>query len=339
MATHARRLHGLALCAGVGGLELALDLAFPGYRTVGYVEREAFAATALVARMEEARLDPAPIWDDLASFDGRPWRGKVDLISAGFPCQPFSKAGQKRGVEDERWLWPDIERICGEVCPRWIVLENVSGLVRHGLGPVLGGLARLGFDAEWALRSAEAVGAPHQRERCFLLARRVSDTERDPIRKQPERRASSAQEAEPGNAELGHMGAADLGDTKRAGLEGSPAEPEKRGRGDPGAAARSTGSDGRALAAERGGMALGGGALFPPRSDDLAMWAEVLAEAPSLEPAFCKLAHGLAADLDFARADKIQAAGNGVVPLQAASAILALADRAGWLEELMGGSG
>ena len=116
-------MNGLALCAGVGGLELGLTLAIPGYRTVGYVEREAFSASTLVGRMEEEALGPAPVWDDLSTFDGRPWRGKVDIVTAGFPCQPFSAAGKGLGTEDERWLWPDIERVIREVQPRWVFLE------------------------------------------------------------------------------------------------------------------------------------------------------------------------------------------------------------------------
>lgn len=163
-------MNGLALCAGIGGLELGVSLAEPGYRTVGYVERDPYAASCLVARMEESSLDPAPIWDDLATFDGTPWRGAVDLVTAGFPCQPFSAAGSKRGVYDHRWLWPDIERIIGEVQPGLIFLENVHGFVRRGLGAVAGGLAEMGFSAEWGHFSAAGVGAPHKRTRFFLLA-------------------------------------------------------------------------------------------------------------------------------------------------------------------------
>lgn len=94
-------MNGLALCAGVGGLELGLRLAIgPSYRTVCFVEREAFAAATLVARMEDEALDQAPVWDDLTTFDGRPWCGVVDLVAAGFPCQPLVRrrpaAGDRR---------------------------------------------------------------------------------------------------------------------------------------------------------------------------------------------------------------------------------------------------
>lgn len=167
---------GLSLCSGVGGLELGLKLALgDAYRCVGYVERDAYAAAALVARMEDEALDRAPIWDDLESFDGAAWRGCVDLVSAGFPCQPFSQAGKQLGKEDDRWLWPLVERIIRDVEPRYVVLENVPGIVRHGLDAVAGGLADLGFDAEWDLFSAAGVGAPHKRLRFFLVAHYVGN--------------------------------------------------------------------------------------------------------------------------------------------------------------------
>lgn len=120
--------------------------------------------------MEEALLDQAPIWSDLTTFDGAPWRGRVDLITAGFPCQPFSAAGSQLGLDDHRWIWPDIARIIGEVGPRYVFLENVPGVLKHGGPAVLSDLDGLGFDAEWGMLSASAVGAPHRRERWWCLA-------------------------------------------------------------------------------------------------------------------------------------------------------------------------
>lgn len=160
----------LGLCAGNGGLSLGLRLAVPSARTVCLVERESVAVADLVAKMEAGTMDAAPIWTDLATFDGNPWRGSVDLVSAGFPCQPFSAAGRVKGTKDERWLWPDIERVIGECEPGYVFIENVPGLVFHGLHDVVGGLAQLGFNAVWSLFSAAEVGAPHIRDRLFLLA-------------------------------------------------------------------------------------------------------------------------------------------------------------------------
>ena len=169
----------LSICTGIGGLDLGVRLAVPGSRVVGYVERDSYSAAVIVARMGDEALDEAPIWDDVATFDGRRWRGAVDIVTAGFPCQPWSTAGSRAGTADPRWIWPDIARIIGEVGPEWVFLENVPGLVSGGgLAEVLGSLATLGFDAEWTSVWASEVGAPHRRERVFILGRRrgVADT-------------------------------------------------------------------------------------------------------------------------------------------------------------------
>ena len=151
-------------------MELALRLAGIPARTVAHVERDAYAAATLVARMEEAHLDRAPIWSGLTTFDGGAFRGRVDLVTAGFPCQPFSSAGQRLGVDDDRWLWPAVWQCVRDMGPRFLFLENVPQLVRHGLSHVLADLAQDGWDAEWGLLTASAVGAPHKRERLWLLA-------------------------------------------------------------------------------------------------------------------------------------------------------------------------
>jgi len=163
-------LNGLALCAGVGGLELGIERVFDGYQTVAFVEGEAFAASNLVKKMEEGSLAPAPIWSDLRTFDGIPWRGKVDVLSAGFPCQPFSIAGKREGVEDSRHLWPSVSRIIGEVRPSIIVLENVPGVIdAAGLG-IAGNLSQMGYDCAWGIVRASDAGAPHRRARFFAVA-------------------------------------------------------------------------------------------------------------------------------------------------------------------------
>lgn len=170
----ARPINVLGLCSGICGLELGIHRALPAARTVCLVEREAFAAAVVVARMADQALDPAPVWDDLATFDGGAWRGVVDLVAAGFPCQPASVAGKRRGQDDERWIWPLVARIIGDVGPSLVVLENVRGLLSVGGGSgfheVLSDLSRLGFSAEWGVVRASDVGAPHRRERVFVLA-------------------------------------------------------------------------------------------------------------------------------------------------------------------------
>ena len=175
-------LLGLSLCSGAGGLDLGLHLALPGYRTVGYVERETYAAATLVARMEDASLDQAVVWDDVASFDGRPWRGAVDFLSAGYPCQPFSVAGRRLGSDDPRHLWPHVARIIGEVEPPFVFLENAAHHLRLGFPEVAAGLVGMGYKLAAGLFTAAEVGAPHRRERLFILAIREGCELADPAR-------------------------------------------------------------------------------------------------------------------------------------------------------------
>ena len=139
---------------------------------MGYIERDAFAAALLVARMEEQTMDVAPIWDDLTSFDSTAWRECVDILSAGIPCQPFSYAGKHSGTEDERWLWPDIHRINQDCRASQIFIENTPGLIQRGLYEILHDLAEMGYSAEWGLFNASDSQAPHKRQRVFLLAHR-----------------------------------------------------------------------------------------------------------------------------------------------------------------------
>ena len=164
----------LSLCSGVGGIELGFKLAEPTSRTVCYVEIEAFACEILARRMEEKRLDAAPIWTNLKTFDGKPWRGKVDCITGGYPCQPFSVAGKKLGKDDPRHLWPDIKRLIQEIEPPICFFENVSNHLRVGFEEVGNDLRQLGYQIKAGLFTAQEVGATHKRERLFILAYRDS---------------------------------------------------------------------------------------------------------------------------------------------------------------------
>jgi DNA (cytosine-5)-methyltransferase 1 len=175
-------LFGLSLCSGAGGLDLGLAIAIPGYRAVGHVERETFAAATLVARMEDASLDQAVIWDDVVTFDGRPWRGAVDIVTAGYPCQPFSVAGKRQGADDPRHLWPHVARIIAEAEPPFVFLENVAHHLRLGFPEVASGLVGMGYKVAAGLFTAAEVGAPHRRERLFILAVREGDELADPTR-------------------------------------------------------------------------------------------------------------------------------------------------------------
>mgnify|MGYP000033995807 CR=1 FL=1 len=160
----------LSLCAGVGGLDLGLRVAQPNAHTVCFVEIEAYAAAILATRMEQDALDQAPIWTDLRTFDGKPWRGLVDCITAGYPCQPFSVAGKQLGDKDPRHLWPHIARIVSEIQPAMCFFENVAGHLRLGFEQVCDNLHAMGYRVKAGLFTAEEVGAPHRRERLFILA-------------------------------------------------------------------------------------------------------------------------------------------------------------------------
>lgn len=168
----------LSFCAGAGMLDIGLETAWEFItgvrpRVVGYVEREAAAAAVLMARMEEESLEPAPVLcGDLTAEPWGRWRGCVDILTAGFPCQPASVAGARAGVDDERWIWPSIARSIRDIRPALVVLENVAGLltVRGGFDAVLASLDQSGYVGGWRCIRASDVGAPHRRERVFFLA-------------------------------------------------------------------------------------------------------------------------------------------------------------------------
>ena len=164
--------YGLSLCSGGGGLDMGLDLAEPGFATACFVEWEEYPRSVLIAAQRAGYFAPAPIWDNVKTFDGRPWRGLCDTVLAGYPCQPFSAAGQRKGEDDPRHLWPDVARIVGEVQPEWVFLENVPGHVSLGLETVLRTLWDMGFTPAVGLFSASEVGAPHERLRVFIVARK-----------------------------------------------------------------------------------------------------------------------------------------------------------------------
>lgn len=160
----------LALFAGAGGGILASHLL--GWRTVCAVENNDYAASVLVQRQNDGILPAFPIWRDIRDFDGRAWRGSVDLISGGFPCQDISVAGKGKGIEggERSGLWREFARVICEVRPAFVFVENSPVITKRGLDVVLGDLAEMGYDAEWLVLGADEVGAPHVRKRFWLLA-------------------------------------------------------------------------------------------------------------------------------------------------------------------------
>ncbi|WP_313461564.1 DNA cytosine methyltransferase [Pseudomonas nitroreducens] len=188
----------LALFAGAGGGILGGHLL--GWRTVCAVEFEPYAASVLAARQNDGLLPPFPIWDDVRTFDGRPWRGLVDVVSGGFPCQDISAAGNGAGIDGERsGLWREMARIIGEVRPRFVFVENSPLLVRRGLAVVLGDLTELGYDARWCVMGAADVGAPHQRDRIWIVANPQRSDVREKSRDRPFGRMGRLWESTPWN--------------------------------------------------------------------------------------------------------------------------------------------
>lgn len=355
----------LSLFAGVAGLDLGLKIAMPGSRVVCYVEREAYAAATLVARMEDSALDQAPVWDDVGTFDGKPWRGAVDLICGGFPCQDISCAGKGEGLEGKRsGLWYEYARIIDEVRPRYVFVENVSALLVRGIDVVLGSLAELGFDAEWGSARASDVGAPHRRERIFILAHRnVRGQQRDRRRSvlDGERTAQRDDSDRCGGAE------ADMGDTERSrrtatgqrcDIDAGP-EPEAGSRERiplfppgpsddwsgilerwpelaPAVAVSGSGygdgraepRDGRAGGTRVSGKELGNTTHRSERPAGDGEAASRTAEGQASQPAFRELADELAPVMAH-RVDALRACGNGVVALQCAAAFTELVRRIG----------
>ena len=280
----------MSLYSGGGGLDVAYKRCNPNAIPLVYVERDFEAATLLVDKMETGSLDKAPVWSNTNTLDSKPFVGRVDAIIGGFPCQPFSGAGRRKGTEDERWLWEDIKRLVGEIRPRELFLENVTGLFLGGIQIVTGGLSEMGYDARWITLQANEVGSPHQRQRVFILAhsRHMADTSDNSVCDKVERNIlaeGSGRELEDTNGErLEGQGIEDTSDVTR---------PDRRPY------------------------------EFPPGLKD-PRWEDVVRERPDLAPSIPTkptvraVAHGMGRGL--ARSTKLKLLGNGVVPKQAAVA-------------------
>lgn len=166
----------LSLCSGYEGIGLGLRRVLPNLREIAYVEREGFPVANLVAKMEAGDLDAAPVFTDVKTLPYRKFSGLVDILSCGFPCQPFSSSGKREGVEDPRHLFPYIRDGIRECRPRIVFLENVEGIISSKtedgdsvLQYVLGDLEGMGYRATAGVFSAAEVGATHQRKRVFIL--------------------------------------------------------------------------------------------------------------------------------------------------------------------------
>jgi DNA (cytosine-5)-methyltransferase 1 len=166
----------VSLCSGYDGIGIGLKRAIPNLRTIAHVEIETYAIANLIAKMEAGQLDACPVFTDLKQFPYRELRDRVTILSAGFPCQPFSSAGKRQATEDPRHLYPWIADGITAMRPRYVLLENVEGIIsaktadgESVLKYVLGDLESRGYSCTWGIFSASEVGAPHQRKRVFIL--------------------------------------------------------------------------------------------------------------------------------------------------------------------------
>jgi len=177
----------IAFCAGYGGIERGLELAGLEHRVIAYVEIEAYAIANLVSKMETGQLPPAPIYTDIKTFPSEIFRDRVDIITGGYPCQPFSAAGKRLGEDDPRHLWPYIRKHVETIRPVQCFFENVEGHISLGLNSVISDLEEDGYSTTWGIFSAREVGAPHQRKRVYImgdsesnrLSRWAKDSERE----------------------------------------------------------------------------------------------------------------------------------------------------------------
>ena len=162
-------MNELHLFAGAGGGILGGLLL--GHRPLCAVEFDSHARSVLLARQKDGVLPRFPIWDDVCTFSGKEWAGKIDIICGGFPCQDISSAGKGKGITGEKsGLWKEMQRIIYEIRPQYVFAENSPLLVGRGLTTVLCDLAKMGYDSRWCVLGASVFGGWHIRERCLVLA-------------------------------------------------------------------------------------------------------------------------------------------------------------------------
>jgi len=313
-------LYELALFAGAGGGILGGKLL--GWQTICAVELNDYARSVLLARQDDGCLEPFPVWDDVRTFDGRPWRGAVDVVSGGFPCQDISAANAKAsGIAGERsGLWREMARIVGEVRPRYVLVENSPMLVGRGLGLVLGDLAAMGYDARWGIVGAWNAGAPHKRDRIWILAHAELLARSEPVPARCEEgvdRGSAGERGQGASPVAGCGGVLADASGKRCGEAGELRRDESAQRacrgGETLADANGIGSAARVAGSDDGQEGNSGkpdddcAEGRRPRAGQAVDWWKT-------EPSVGRVAHGVA---DFV--DRIRAIGNGqvaaVVPL------------------------
>jgi len=342
----------LSICSGYGGIELGLDIALGEAHTVCYVENEISVASILASHMEDGTLDPAPVWSDLRTFDAKPWRGKVDILSGGFPCQPHSVAGRKKGKDDSRELSGEVYRIAEELGYPTLFLENVPGIMRFYYDNIRPSLQEMGYTVKEGLFTANETGAPHRRQRLFILAYTPSSGIGDIARKA--RRKLGIEDVRQGDRQTctvrTQTTGGELADSKHDGLTASKVREGQSGtihdrceegtdntrqptgvhppRNAPEELADSEciGTQGEATGQQPTEQWIDHHCeevfypLYPPGPTDHEGWSYLLDIMPEAQPAFCNVLDGTPKGV----ARRLQAAGNGVIPLLAAYSFLYL---------------
>lgn len=311
-------MDGIALCYGIGGLELGLKIADENYRTIHYVEREEFCVELLKKRIEQGIIDAAPITlelDDFVKNEAEKYKGKCDIIAAGFPCQPASVAGRRKGTSDSRWLWPTVAETIRKVEPKFVFLENVRGLLSvnsgSAFGEILRDLANMRYDVQWEVFSAGEVGAPQNRSRVFILANSNTRRPRDSI--------STGRKTIRTNCEK-------MGNSEPTRLQGSTGG-ELREQITATRCEKMDDTYNSRLQGRRKTECTNKWTTWPPSPTDTVGWNEVLRTNPDLAPALPKSEfRGLVTRIPK-RVGQLKAYGNSVVPIQAAVAFLHLRKR------------
>lgn len=356
-----RPFNVLSICSGFGGLGLGVKLAVPSAREVCHLEREAAAVAVLVEKMQLGFLDEAPVWSDVETFDGKPWRGLVDCVIAGIPCQGNSVAGKRQLERDPRNLWPAVRRILRDVGCQFFFLENVPGILVPNRGEqlsaplarVCGELAEDGFRSEWTCLSVADCGGSQKRERVFLLAYRNGtglrasgkrqresrhvDECRKELAQRPSRRlrilrqpSGSGGQPDGGGAAVEHTECPGA----RTSVNGSLGHAAERDV---------SGNEGRDLRAGQEATGAGWSAdnhepdgpdslpYWPPGPGEREQWRRILAEFPDLAPATQSEVRGVASgaseELGLGRVDQLRGLGNLACAIQSAAAFVELLQR------------
>ena len=316
----------VSLCSGYDGIGLGLKRVIPNLQTLAHCEIEAYAIAGLISKMEAGQLDACPVFSDIKHFPFRELRGRITILSAGFPCQPFSSAGRRQSTEDPRHIWPRIADGISVCLPRYVLLENVPGIIsaktadgESVLKYVLGDLEQRGYRCAFGIFSAEEVGAPHQRKRVFILGypasirprggRENREGERSEVLGEglesdgelahPPSREPRQSQARNGGQDIGGGSEEELGDTAR--LDGKQSNGE-------------TDQVGRACEEDRGSSDVRG-TEWPARpGEEQYEWEEPrVTEAQSeLGGTIDGSARGV--DAITNRVDRLRLLGNGVVP-------------------------